>query len=174
MTASGQAIAEGLLWANRFLCIQDESGVCLPEFYDGEKELCSDRDLTFAATIVSTDYGRGHVDEESFQELLSSYPAPANSYTSSYTQPPPSLTPTCRGTTITVQEGDTCEPISRANSVATDRNIADKYMDYSCRELVVGMKLCIQDTCTIAQIQQGQTYEDRTSSKGFTIVQLTS
>ncbi|EQB43581.1 LysM domain-containing protein [Colletotrichum gloeosporioides Cg-14] len=30
MTASGQAIAEGLLWANRFLCIQDHEGMPSP------------------------------------------------------------------------------------------------------------------------------------------------
>ncbi|KAI8251247.1 hypothetical protein K4K53_012174 [Colletotrichum sp. SAR 10_77] len=135
MTASGQAMAEGLLWANSLLCIQDEPGVCLPELYGGN-ELCSDCGLKFAATMLHTTAAAGH---DPRRKLSAAVP-------------------------------DSDLPWDDDH----DRMIADNYMDYSCRELAVGMKLCIQDTCSIAQIQQGQTCEDITSGKGLTIVQLTS
>ncbi|OLN88298.1 LysM domain-containing protein-like protein 2 [Colletotrichum chlorophyti] len=136
--------------------------------------------------MASIDYGRGHVSEDDFDEMVSSCSVPASSYTYVYTPPPPvatttgvtsvppSPTPTCRGTTITVQESDTCESISEANDVATDRMIADNYLDYSCHELKAGMGLCIQDTCKTAKIQEGQTCEAISRNNGFTVVQLTS
>ncbi|RSL53079.1 hypothetical protein CEP54_010571 [Fusarium duplospermum] len=57
---------------------------------------------------------------------------------------------TCKGTTYTVQKGDTCESISKA------------------------MNLCIEDACELVKIEQGQTCQDFVKWKWFSTIQLQS
>ena len=159
-------------------------GYCLADFMAGNRTACSDCSLKYAQAMVSSDYGRARVPEDQFASLLSSCSVPASSYTWTYTPVPtanatttttsPATTPTCAGTTYTVKSGDTCESISKANSVATDRMILLNNLDYKCASLVEGRELCIQDTCKLATIQNNQTCDDLVEGTGFTVVQLQS
>lgn len=134
--------------------------------------------------MVSSDYGRQRYPEEDFEDTLSSCSAPASSYTYTYTPNPtsdPPITtttprpePTCGGTKYTVKEGDTCESVSKANSMATDRMIDVNRLEYTCTELKAGMELCIRDTCKLATIEQDQTCEGIVEGKGFSVIQLQS
>jgi len=110
----------------------------------------------------------------------SSYPytftpgAPVTTTSSTATASAPAATPTCAGTKYKVKQGDTCNSISRAQSMSSDRLIHVNYLDYDCSGLVAGRELCIQDTCPLVTIQKNQTCEDLVAGKGFTTVQLIS
>lgn len=120
--------------------------------------------------------------EDDFKSILSECAVPADEYPYTYTpgaptpttSEPAAPTPTCGGATYTVVEGDSCESISLAQSVATDRMIMDNYLDSNCTTLAVGLQLCIQDTCTLATIQKNQTCDDIVGDRGFSVNQLTS
>lgn len=136
--------------------------------------------------MVSTDYGRGIVPEEAFELILSSCSVPASDYPYTYTSSPtlgttispttspPAPTASCTGKTYTVKESDTCLSISKDNSVATDRMIDVNHLDYACSSLTIGSKLCIQDTCVLATIEEGQTCDSIVEGRGFSVVQLQS
>lgn len=159
------------------------SGYCLADLYGGNRTACSECALKYGAVMVSSDYGRQRYSEDLFKDTLSSCSVPASSYTYTYTPDPtsnpPTTTssrprPTCSGTAYTVKEGDTCESISKANSVATDNMIKANNLDYSCNGLTAGTELCIQNTCKVATIEEGQTCADILEGKGFSIIQLLS
>ncbi|EEU44274.1 uncharacterized protein NECHADRAFT_84640 [Fusarium vanettenii 77-13-4] len=78
------------------------------------------------------------------------------------------------GTIYTVQKGDTCESISKAMSVATDRLTERNGLTYTCSDLLEGRNLCIEDTCEIARIEQGQACQDFVKWKWFSTIQLQS
>ncbi|KAI8657422.1 LysM domain-containing protein [Fusarium keratoplasticum] len=80
----------------------------------------------------------------------------------------------CEGTIYTVQKGDTCQFISKAMSVATDRLIERNGLTYTCSDLLEGRNLCIEDACEIARIEQGQTCQDFVKWKWFSTIQLQS
>ncbi len=156
--------------------------------YQGKKDACSDCYLQYGATMQESDYGRSKVPEADFKDLLSACSVNPSKYPYTYTSTPtitsgsttaPSTTnspstPSCAGTTYMSKQGDTCESISLAQSVATDRLIDVNYLDYSCTTLTAGMKLCIQDTCKLVTIQKNQTCNDLLAGRGFALAQLTS
>lgn len=157
--------------------------------YAGEKDACSDCYLQYGAAMQESDYGRGKVPEEDFENLLSICSVDPSKYPYDYTSAPPtttggatttsateppSSTSTCAGTFYTSKEGDTCESISLDQSVSTDRLVDVNYLDYNCTTLTAGMKLCIQDTCKLATIKANQTCSDIVSDTGFSVTQLTS
>ncbi|RMJ07362.1 hypothetical protein CDV36_013033 [Fusarium kuroshium] len=86
----------------------------------------------------------------------------------------PNTKDNCKGTTYTVQKGDTCESISKAMSVATDRLIERNGLTYTCSDLLEGRSLCIEDACEIARVEQGQTCQDFVKWKWFSTIQLQS
>lgn len=156
--------------------------------YQGKKDACSDCYLQYGATMQESDYGRSKVPEPDFKELLSVCSVNPTKYPYTYTSTPtiasgstttpattnPASTPSCAGTTYISKQGDTCESISLAQSVATDRLVDVNYLDYSCTTLTAGMKLCIQDTCKLATIQKNETCSDLLFGRGFSLNQLIS
>ncbi|KAL4936502.1 hypothetical protein BDV06DRAFT_233336 [Aspergillus oleicola] len=149
------ALAHKLIWAYNISCLQDSTGYCLTDLY--------------GAVIMSSDYGREQFPLGAYSSLLSSWEVPASSYPYSYTELP-TFTPTtstsnattsmptpCGGTTYTVKDGNTCESISYANSVGTDRMIQRNYLDYYCSSLSLGSEICIEELCK--GIIQGQSFE---------------
>lgn len=122
---------------------------------------------------------------ESFEEHLSSCSVPAASYSwtsvagPSTTQPPTSASsepprPSCTGETHVVTEDDTCISIAEEYSVGTDNMVEFNELDFHCHSLVEGMELCIQDTCTLREIEEGMTCDDITADEDFERVQLIS
>lgn len=160
------------------------TGFCLADLYNHTKEACSDCALKYGTIMVSSDFGQVKIKPEAFSALLSSCSVPASSYPYTYTSIPtattttptttgePTATATCTGIMYTARLGDTCESISKANSVATDRMIDLNSLDYGCTALTTGTQLCIQDTCNLYTIQQNQTCGDIVKGQPFSLVQL--
>lgn len=46
-----------------------------------------------------------------------------------------------------VKNGDTCESIAKANSLAIDLFLYQNSIDYGCKDLDVGDDVCIRDAC---------------------------
>ncbi|KAL4782868.1 hypothetical protein BJX76DRAFT_358502 [Aspergillus varians] len=180
------ALADGLIWAYNVSCIRDSTGFCFADLQNHTKEACSDCTLKYGAVMMSSDYGRKQFPPAAYSSLLSSCSVPASSYPYSYTAIPtatntsatgtntvPSATPTsCAGTSYLVKDGDTCESISHAKSVGTDRMIQRNYLDYHCSSLAPGAELCIEDTCTVYTVQANDTCQGIVQSQSFGLVQL--
>ncbi|KAH7263968.1 hypothetical protein B0J15DRAFT_580905 [Fusarium solani] len=81
---------------------------------------------------------------------------------------------TCEGTIYTMQKGDTCQSISKAMSMATDRLIERNGLTYTCSDLLEGRNLCIEDSCELVRIEQGQICQDFVKWKWFSTIQLQS
>ena len=166
------------------------SGYCLADVYAGKKNACSDCYLRYGATLQENDYGRSRMPEKAFKELLALCKADPAKYPYSYTSLPPlgpsggttttattssaPSKPTCTGKTYTVQAGDSCASIAKAQSMSSDRLVDVNYLDFGCTTLVQGMKLCIQDTCKLTTVQMNQTCNDVLAGTGASVVQFTS
>ncbi|KAK5655842.1 hypothetical protein OQA88_5381 [Cercophora sp. LCS_1] len=164
-----------------YFCIKDETGLCLPDYYDDKKTECSDCALKYAAVMLSSDYGRARIQPPQFSSLLSSCSVAPSKYPWTYTPTAAPAVPTsepgepprnCTGTQYTVKKGDTCESISRANSVATDRMIDLNKLDYSCNTLQVGSALRILDKCTTMVVEKNQTCASIIKGKPIHIPEL--
>ncbi|KAL4759198.1 uncharacterized protein BDW70DRAFT_169597 [Aspergillus foveolatus] len=179
---SPTVVADGLVWAYELSCIQDSSGFCLADLYNHTKAACSDCTLKYGAVMMSSDYGRQQFPPAAYSSLLASCSVPASSYPYTYTPLPtatptsttPTATPTpaCNGKTYVSQQSDTCETISKANSVSTDRLIEANHLDYSCSSLTPGTPLCIEDTCMVYTVKANQTCQDIVRGQSFGLVQL--
>lgn len=53
------------------------------------------------------------------------------------------------GTQVKVKQGDTCDSIASANSMAIDRFLYLNSIDYNCKTLYVGSDVCIRDGCKL-------------------------
>lgn len=51
------------------------------------------------------------------------------------------------GTRYTVKQGDTCDSIAKANSLAIDSFLYLNNIDFGSKTLAVGNSVCIRDTC---------------------------
>lgn len=196
-------IANGIAWAYNLVCIKDRyvatgqdhrcspranmsnsTGFCIEDFYQNKTTDCSDCALKYEAVMLSSDYGRVRYRPDQFSSLLSSCSVPATKYPWAYTptQSPnttsvttvPVPAPTCTGTKYTVKTGDTCESISKVNSVATDRMIDLNNLDYKCKTLKTGATLCIQEQCTTVVILKNQTCSSIAKGQPFSVPQLQS
>ncbi|ESZ90353.1 LysM domain-containing protein [Sclerotinia borealis F-4128] len=179
---SGAQIADPLAWAYNVTCIEDSTGFCLADLYNGTKTACSDCSLKYGAAMLSSDYGRVKVQPSAFSSLLSSCGTPASSYPYTYTSTSTTSTSTstatstanCTGTTYTVTSADTCQSISQSNSIAIDRLIAQNELDYNCTSLTSGSSLCLGESCALQTITANQTCADIIGRNGFTTIQLIS
>lgn len=135
--------------------------------------------------MASIDYGRKQFPPVAFSSLLSSCGVPESSYTYSYTSSNPTTTsrspigsssvtptPTCNGKTYVSKKDDTCESISNAQSISTDRLVEINHLDYACTSLVEGTELCVEKTCEIYAIQENQTCQNIVQGQKFGMVQL--
>lgn len=58
--------------------------------------------------------------------------------------------------------------------MATDRLIERNGLTYTCSDLLEGRNLCIEDSCELVRIEQGQTCQDFVKWKWFSTIQLQS
>lgn len=135
---------------------------------------------------MNSDYERHQFPPAAYSSLLSSCGVPASSYPYSYSALPTATptssgpagstsaipTPTCQGKISVSQQGDTCETISQANSISTDRLIEVNHLDYSCSLLTPGTPLCIESTYTIYTIKANEACKDIVRGQSFGLVQL--
>ncbi|KAF7183838.1 hypothetical protein CNMCM7691_004260 [Aspergillus felis] len=146
-------------------------------------QACSDCFLQYEAAMLGSSYGLVRVDPGSFSSLLSSCGMPASSYpytvpTSTVATPTSSTTvtatSTCTGTSYTVQEGDSCDSIALANSIATDRFITENGLDLNCSTLKVGNEVCLGASCALYQVQPNDTCDSILANHTFYLTQLLS
>jgi LysM repeat protein len=112
---------------------------------------------------------------------------PESSYTYSYTPSFPSTTsespngtssagptptPTCTGKTYVSTQGDTCQSISKSQSISTDRLVEINNLDYACKSLVPGTNLCIDKTCETYTVKANETCQSIVKGQKFGMVQL--
>ncbi|KAM5342662.1 hypothetical protein ACJ41O_013628 [Fusarium nematophilum] len=188
-TQSAKEFAESIIWARDLLCLEDDSGLCLEALYSQEREPCSDCALKWQALMADPRNGFEEMTRETYERALArcSIPKGSDLYTVYKYPARPASGPAsgpglikntkrarsdCKGTTYTVQEGDTCASISRHTMMATDRLIEVNYLTYSCSTLEVGMELCIQDTCRLALMEEGETCQSFVTHKFLTVNQL--
>ncbi|KAF6233163.1 hypothetical protein HO173_008707 [Letharia columbiana] len=181
LSQSGASIADPLAWAYNVICVQDSTGFCLPSLFNATKTLCSDCSLKYGAAMLGSDYGRNRIQPSAFSSLLSSCSIPASDYPYTYWPTPSTVNPfiptsapsrNCTGKKYTIKANDTCQSISQANSIATDRLIAANNIDYNCSSLIPGATLCLGPSCALQKVLQNQTCQDITTNQAFTFVQL--
>jgi hypothetical protein len=148
ITQTVQQMLDPLVWAYNVSCLTDGQSFCLPQVANASVPIspCSKCALLYSAAMLESSYGRVRFDPESFSSILWSCSVSASSYP--YTNPPTTTATattsaaapnaTCSGTLYTVQSGDTCNSITVANSIATDRFLTTNNLDYNCTTLVVG------------------------------------
>ncbi|KAK3395031.1 LysM domain-containing protein [Podospora didyma] len=177
-------IANGIAWAYNLVCIKDGTGLCIADFYQNKKTDCSDCALKYDAVMLSSDYGRVRFRPDQFSAILSSCSVPASKYPWSYTPTQGATTTsvsttaaparTCAGTLYKAKQGDTCESISKVNSVATDRMIDLNNLDYKCKTLKPGATVCIEDQCRTLVVQKNQTCDSISKGQAFNVGHLQS
>jgi hypothetical protein len=86
----------------------------------------------------------------------------------------PNTTPTCASSYI-IQQGDTCNSISKTNNIRQDLLITRNNLDYNCQHLVPGNYLCLGDPCKLHIVAQNETCTGiLTTLEGYTMQNLTN
>ncbi|KAJ5864836.1 uncharacterized protein N7529_006752 [Penicillium soppii] len=85
-----------------------------------------------------------------------------------------SPTTTCTGTTYTVKQGDSCDTIAAAHDVATGKFITENHFDANCTAMSVGDDVCIGTSCSLYQVQPGDTCSSILANYTFYMNQLLS
>ncbi|KAK3933774.1 hypothetical protein QBC46DRAFT_462929 [Diplogelasinospora grovesii] len=80
--------------------------------------------------------------------------------------------PTCTGSTYTIQNGDTCESISKTQSVATMWLLIDNNLPAYCANFPTTGSLCIQHICTTYTVQANDTCTSISRAKGINYAQI--
>ncbi|GKZ34453.1 hypothetical protein AbraIFM66950_004728 [Aspergillus brasiliensis] len=180
-----QSFLDPLAWALNVSCLTSGDEYCYSDITNRRNSIepCSDCFLQYEAAMLGSVYGRQRVDPDSFSSLLSSCSVPGSSYpystptstsgatTSSTTSSPIA---TCTGTAYTVQEGDSCDSISEAHKIATDRFITENHFDANCTTMNVGDNVCLGASCSLYQVQLDDTCTSILSNYTFYLNQLLS
>ncbi|KAI9370920.1 hypothetical protein BJX61DRAFT_548661 [Aspergillus egyptiacus] len=80
----------------------------------------------------------------------------------------------CSGTKYTIQEGDTCNSVSKSQSVATFQLLLDNNLQAYCANFPTEGELCIKNTCTVYTVQAGDTCNSVAKAHDISAVQLRS
>lgn len=180
-----QSFLDPLVWAYNVPCLTSGGDYCYSAITNPNNtvQACSDCFLQYEAAMLDSSYGLVRIDPDSFSSLLSSCGVPASSYpytvpTSTVATPTSSTTvtatSTCAGTSYTVQEGDSCDSIALANSIATDRFITKNGLDLNCTTLKVGNEICLGASCALYQVQANDTCDSILANHTFYLTQLLS
>ncbi|KAK4442512.1 hypothetical protein QBC34DRAFT_444120 [Podospora aff. communis PSN243] len=183
---SAPDLAASLLWARNLTCLRDRntSSFCSPSLTNGTFAPCADCTLQYLSTLLSSWYGSARApDREDFETHVNSTCClPLDAYPilnwTSPSLPPAPEQPniTCfSGCLYTVSEGDTCASIARSQGVAYDRFVYQNGLDWECRHpLTPGTELCIGRSCTLYEVQEGDTCASVLESCGgnFTLTEL--
>lgn len=180
-----QNFLDPLTWAFNVSCLTSGDEYCYSDITNRNTSIepCSDCFLQYEAAMLGSAYGRQRVDPASFSSLLSSCSVPASSYpystltsTSSPTSSSATSSPTttCTGTTYTVKQGDSCDTIAAAHDVATGKFITENHFDANCTAMSVGDDVCIGTSCSLYQVQPGDTCSSILANYTFYMNQLLS
>jgi LysM repeat protein len=81
---------------------------------------------------------------------------------------------TCSGKKYTIKDGDTCESVSKSQSVATFQLLMDNQLQAYCANFPKSGNLCIQNQCTTYTVRKGDTCKSISKEHNITTVQLRS
>lgn len=101
----------------------------------------------------------------------------ARSTTKNVSSPAVSATPTssaCKGKKYTIKKGDTCESVSKSQSVATMQLLLDNGLQAYCHNFPTEGDLCIKNQCAVYTVQDGDTCKSVAKAHNITTVQLRS
>ncbi|KAL4794873.1 hypothetical protein BDV19DRAFT_379199 [Aspergillus venezuelensis] len=90
------------------------------------------------------------------------------------TPSPPPSTSTCTGKTYTIKEGDTCQSVSKSQSVATVQLLMDNHLRAFCANFPEEGQLCIKNQCTTYTVKAGDTCKSVAKTHNVSTVQLRS
>lgn len=184
LTQTVQDFVTPLVWAYGVSCLTNGTAFCLPGLTNSSIPIspCSECYLEYGAAMLESSYGQMRMNPAEFSSILSSCSVPASSYP--YTTPSMTVATTtstasaanatCTGTLYTVKTDDTCDSISLANSIATDRFLTQNNLDYNCSNLVVGNQVCLGASCALYQIQANDTCDSILEPETFYLTQLLS
>ncbi|PSN61472.1 hypothetical protein BS50DRAFT_651680 [Corynespora cassiicola Philippines] len=170
-----------LKWARDTACLTGTSpgDYCIPKIYNGTLDVCDDCVMKYLAAMLSNTAGLEMISEEKFTSIASSCKVEPTKYphpTISLPEPPTTTAApnnTCfDGKFYTVKQGDTCESISKSNSMAIDGFLDLNNLDVECKLLKVGNSVCIRDACKTFTIPAGQTCDTLSKRLGFTKTEL--
>jgi hypothetical protein len=150
------------------------SGYYLADFYARKKSACSSCTLQYGAIMMNTQIMGGR----NFHQLRThrfchptacqnqatlilrynpSFPSTTSESPNGTSSAGPTPTPTCTGKTYVSTQGDTCQSISKSQSISTDRLVEINNLDYACKSLVPGTNLCIDKTCETYTVKTNET-----------------
>ncbi|OJJ03023.1 hypothetical protein ASPVEDRAFT_712823 [Aspergillus versicolor CBS 583.65] len=89
----------------------------------------------------------------------------------------PSVSPTasgCSGTKYTIKEGDTCQSVSKSQSIATFQLLLDNNLRAYCANFPKEGDLCIKNKCSTYTVQKGDTCKSVAKAHNISTVQLRS
>ncbi|KAH7322710.1 hypothetical protein B0I35DRAFT_509996 [Stachybotrys elegans] len=87
----------------------------------------------------------------------------------------PEPSPVCDGEVYTIKEGDTCQSISKANSLATAWMLSDNQLKAFCADFPkAGETICIKNKCKTYTIKADDTCQGIAVASKITMVQLYS
>ncbi|KAF2994019.1 hypothetical protein E8E14_001179 [Neopestalotiopsis sp. 37M] len=81
-------------------------------------------------------------------------------------------TPTCTGSSYTIQADDTCESISKSQSVGTMWLLLDNNLPAYCSDFPSSGSLCIQHTCNTYTVQTNDTCDSIQKAYGINYAQI--
>ncbi|KAK4210390.1 hypothetical protein QBC37DRAFT_292564 [Rhypophila decipiens] len=88
------------------------------------------------------------------------------------TAPLPTETPSCDGTTYTIQAGDTCQSISLAQGIGTAWLLMDNSLPAWCDKFPTSGTLCLENKCEVVTVPANATCHSIAKSANITEVQL--
>lgn len=80
----------------------------------------------------------------------------------------------CTGQKYTIKEGDTCQSVSKSQSVATFQLLLDNGLQAYCANFPKSGDLCIKSQCTTYTVQKGDTCKSVAKAHKISTVQLRS
>ena len=81
---------------------------------------------------------------------------------------------TCKGKKYTIKKGDTCESVSKSQSVATIQLLLDNELQAYCHNFPKEGDLCIKNQCAVYTVKEGDTCKSVAKAHNITTVQLRS
>lgn len=84
----------------------------------------------------------------------------------------PTPTPTCAGTTYTIQPGDNCHSISLSQGIGTEWLILENDLAAFCHDFPTEGELCLVNTCTVHTVLESDTCKSIAKANDITEAQL--
>ncbi|PKY08970.1 hypothetical protein P168DRAFT_315012 [Aspergillus campestris IBT 28561] len=187
------AVASTLVFNFNQTCLKDEGKYCnlvLGNLTKNDGDQCHKCTLLKLRNEAQFPYGSGpKVYSEAYPSFTSScgftgYPVtapptskPSPSTSKNSTSTSVSATPTssaCKGEKYTIKKGDTCESVSKSQSVATMQLLLDNELQAYCHNFPTKGDLCIMNQCAVYTVKDGDTCKSVAKAHNITTVQLRS